>query len=187
MPLKTYYHESQMSYDGTQLQSHFAYKNFNLCGDSIVAFSGPCHVLKNQMVDLEDVKQNLFIYSENMLHFIVEHFDDDLIRMIAFQRLLVDNIIEELVDIQPELKLIRRGDDIFDDVCKLSVSIATASPISHLIHVGINISSKDTPVPTKGLQDYGINPHAVAIGCMNRYRSEIESIRKASAKVRACL
>ena len=81
----------------------------------------------------------------------------------------------------------RKGDDIYDDMYKLSVSIATSSPVSCLIHMGINISSKNTPLPTKGLEDYQLNPQAIAIGSMNRYREELRSMQHARSKVRACL
>jgi len=182
--MKTYLFDNELKYDGTQLKSHFAYKTFNIQGDSIVAFIGPCDVPKEHMVDLEDVKQDKFIYSKSMLHFIVEHFDDDLTRVIAYQRLLIDNIIHEMADSLENIRFIRRGDDIYDDVHKLSVSIATRSPVSCLIHTGINILSEDTPVPTKGLEDYGLSAHAVATGVMNRYRAEIESIINARTKVR---
>lgn len=180
----THFHDKPLKYDGTELRSHFAYDTFGVLGDSIVAFIGPCDVKTNHMVDLEDVHQGLFIRSEDMLHFIVEHFEFDLSHTIALQRLLVSLIIQDMHDALPEVRLTRKGDDIFDDVFKLSVSIATASPVSTLIHVGVNVSSKNTPVPTKGLADYGLNPYAVARGVMNRYKEEIASMAKARAKVR---
>jgi len=184
--MKTYFYDTELKYDGTQLHSHFAYKNFNLLGDSIIAFIGPCNVPTENMVDLEDVQNNKNIFSENMLHFIVEHFDHDLEKMIAYQRLLIDLIIQEMTESHEDLRLKRVGDDIYDDIYKVSVSIATSSPVSCLIHTGINVSSKNTPLPTKGLEDYGLNPHAVATGVMNRYRAEIDSMIKARAKVKAC-
>ncbi|EKD50969.1 MAG: hypothetical protein ACD_62C00384G0005 [uncultured bacterium] len=182
--MQTYLHDKPIKYDGTQLVSHFAYNHFNLLGDAIVSFMGPCDVKIDQLVDLEDVHQNAFIFSENMLHFIVEHFHDDLLLTIAWQRLLIDLIISEMKVDLPGGPWERRGDDIYDDVFKVSVSIATRSPVSCLIHTGINISSNNTPVLTKGLDDYHINPQALATGVMNRYRAEIESMRKARAKVR---
>lgn len=182
--LKKYFHKGTLHYDGTQLRSHFAYDQFNICGDSIVAFIGPCDVSIDHMVDLEDVHQNLNIYSENMVHFIIEHFGIGLHHMVALQRLMVSTIIEELHDSIPELKLIRKGDDIYQDHYKINVSIATASPVSSLIHVGVNISSQNTPVPTKGLDDYNLSPNAFITGVMNRYHQEWESMIKARAKVR---
>lgn len=185
--MKTYFHEETLKYDGTQLRSHFAYDNFNILGDSVVGFIGPCDVPTAHMVDLEDVHQNKFIYSESMLHFIAEHFTNDLPLVVAYQRLLIDLIIEEMHDSKDGLRLVRMGDDIFDSHFKLSVSIATKSPVSCLIHVGVNIVSTNTPVLTKGLLDYGLSPQATATGVLNRYRAEIESMKNACAKVRGVL
>ena len=113
--MKTHFSEIELKYDGTQLQSHFAYNNFDIISDSIVAFIGPCDVKKENLVDLEDVKANKFIYSENMLHFIVEHFESNLQTTIAYQRLLIDLIIQELKESEPDISLTRRGDDIYDE------------------------------------------------------------------------
>ena len=187
MIIQTHFHEAPLKYDGTQLKSHFAYDTFNILGDSIVAFTGPCHVSIEHLVDLEDVHQNAFIFSENMLHFIVEHFHHDLLLTIAWQRLLVSLIIREMQENNQTLTLKQNGDDIYDDIHKVSVSIATTSPVSCLIHTGINISSANTPLATKGLDDYHINPVALATGVMNRYRVEIENMYQARAKVRSAL
>lgn len=182
--IKTHFDATPRTYDGSQLRSHFAYKTFGILGDSIVGFAGPCDVKTASMVDLEDATRGLHIYSENMLHFIVERFDDDLTLAITLQRLLVANAIAELQDGVDGLRLVRRGNDIFDETCKLSVSIATVSPVSTLIHFGINIVSRNTPVPTKGLEDYGLTPPATARGILNRYAEESVGIAKARAKVR---
>jgi len=190
--MKTHFHPTPLAYDGTQLRSHFAYSTFGIQGDSIVSFIGPCDVRGDHLVDLEDSKQGLFIHSDKMLHFIIEHFDGDLIRTIAFQRLLVDVMIREIEESISDagtshelpLRLQRNGNDIYDDIYKLNVSVATQSPVSCLIHTGINISSRNTPVPTKGLEDYTINPQAFATGVMNRYAAEMEGIWKARCKVR---
>lgn len=183
--MKTHFHEETLTYDGQQLTSQFAYRHFDVLGDSIVSFIGPCDVDLQHMVDLEDVLRRAPIHSENMLHFIAEHFTASLTEVICYQRLMMDLIITEMTTEKEDLKLSRRGDDIYDDVFKVSVSVATKSPVSCLIHTGINISSKNTPLPTKGLADYGINPHALATGVMNRYRAEIDGIMKARVKVRA--
>ncbi|MBI2346914.1 MAG: DUF366 family protein, partial [Deltaproteobacteria bacterium] len=76
------------------------------------------------------------------------------------------------------------GNDLFEGTAKLSVSIATASPISTLMHTGINILSTNTPVMTKGLHDYGIDPAPFATKVMARYAEEIAGVVHARAKVR---
>lgn len=182
--LKTHWHNEPLTYTGTQLSSHFAYKNFGVLGDAIVAFTGPCDVKPDHMVDLEDSTRHLFIYSENMLHFIVEHFQFDLITTIALQRLLITNIIDALHACKPNLRLKRSGNDIYDNDFKLSVSIATASPVSTLIHTGVNIISKNTPVPARGLDDYDVPSAEFAHEVMQRYTDEVNGIHRARAKVR---
>ncbi len=182
--MKAFYSDLPRTYDGSQLCSHFAFDNFNICGDSIVAFQGAADVKISHMVDKEDVHADAPIYSENMLHFIVEHFTDNFEWTIACQRLLITCLREDLQDCLDNYPFTRSGDDIFDENCKLTVSIATRSPVSCLIHTGINISSANTPVLTKGLSDYGLRPEAVATSVMNRYLHEITSMQRARAKVR---
>lgn len=182
--MKTFYSDTPLDYDGTQLHSHFAYQNFQILGDSIVAFQGGANVELHHMVDREDVLQKRPIFSESMLHFVVEHFTDNFFWAIACQRLLITNIQQDLESCVEGLQLRREGDDLFDDSAKLTVSICTRSPVSCLIHTGLNISSKNTPVLTKGLEDYQITPESVATSVMNRYRAEIQGLQKARAKVR---
>ncbi len=183
--MKTFFIEEPLAYDGTQLHSHFAYKKVNLSGDSVVAFCGPCKVATEAMVDLEDVLAGASIVAADMLHIIVEHFEDDLLRVIAWQRLLCDLVIEEIHESVDGLRLIRRGDDVYDaEGRKLTVSIATKSATSCLIHLGINIDPTGAPVMAVGLKEWDLNPRAIATGVMNRYREEITSMRHARAKVR---
>lgn len=181
------YIESPIKYDGRQLTSLWSYRNFSLQGDSIVSFRGECHVEITEMVDLEDVKDNAHIYSEEMLNFIVEHFELDLEKTIIRQRLLIAIIKDQLIK-ETGKSLDRFGDDIFFEDKKLSVSIATLSPVSTLIHTGLNISSKNTPVPTISLTELGIKDiKAFAISVIEEYRKEIESIKMARCKVRGVL
>lgn len=183
--MKSKFISNEINYTGAQLTSQWAYKSFNLLGDSIVAFIGACDVSLENMVDLEDVKSESKIYSERMLHFIVEHFELDLEKGILRQRLLIA-IIEEEVNARVKRQVVRRkGDDLFDGDKKLSVSIATLSPVSTMIHVGLNISSQNTPVKTIGLADYRVDPIDFAKRVMKLYVEEMESMEVARCKVRA--
>ena len=177
------YLENHLKYEGLQLQSHWAYKNYGLEGDSIVAFQGPCHVPLPEMVDLEDVKDKADIYSENMLHFIVEHFHLQLEKAIFKQRLLIC-IIKESIERESSIKLLRQGDDLYLGVKKLTVSIATLSPVSCLIHAGVNVSSENTPVPAVGLKEIGIDSYFLGHEVMKEYIKELKEIKKARSKVR---
>lgn len=174
----------KITYTGEQLRSHWAYENFDLQGDSIVAFIGGCDVSPDKMVDLADRKEHKTIYSEEMLHFIGEHFDLDLEKTLLRQKLLITILMEKLNHRLKGSVVHRLGDDLFEEDRKLSVSIATLSPVSTMIHVGINVSSKNTPVKTKGLRDYGIDPVELAEAVMNQYMVEMKTLALARSKVK---
>lgn len=174
----------QMTYDGTQLRSHWIFEHTGAAGDGVVSFIGPADVPLTNMVDLVDVKAKENIYSTSMLHFIVENFDTDLTTMILRQRLL-STIASETLKRSGCKNVVRKGDDLYDGEKKLSVSIATASPVSCLIHFAINIKSDRTPVPTIGLSDYDIDPKRFADEVMRLYVEEMGSVRTARCKVRA--
>lgn len=175
-----------LKYDGRQLSSLFAFRNFGLQGDSLVVFRGACQVALTEMVDLADVRANAPIYSEDMLHFIIEHFDQDLEKTVVRQRLFIA-IIKEVLQDKIGVPLTRQGDDLYLAANKLSVSIATASPVSTMIHTGLNISSQNTPVPTVGLADIGVKDgDMLSLGrCIaEAYAEESNSIHLARCKVR---
>lgn len=174
----------KIKYTGNQLRSHWIYEKFGILGDAIIAFTGECDVSFKEMVDLTDVLANDSIYSLEMLHFIVEHFDPDLEKMILRQRLLV-SILQDILNQELCGFIIKRqGDDLYDDQAKLSVSIATITPVSCLIHLGLNIKSENTPVLTKGLLDYKINWEKIANLVIENYKQEYQDIYKAKCKVR---
>lgn len=183
--------DRKITYDGRQLCSHWALKNFNLQGDSIVAFTGPCEVKADQLVDLIDQKREDSIYSPEMLHFIAEFFDLDLEKTVLRQRLLIGVIkeaIDHLLDTKTASRLERVGDDLFTKEVggrkKLSVSIATLSPVSGLIHAGLNIKTRDVPVQAAGLEDLNIDPKKLASTILTNFTAEIEQVKEATTKVR---
>lgn len=184
--------QKRIDYTGEELRSHWIYENFELPGDAIVVFCGAADVDK-YLVDMVDSQKKAYIYSEEMLHFIVEHFSLDLERTIAYQRLLIAIMCEAinaylLGEGQGKGYQIKRyGDDLYDGQNKLTVSIATLTTVSTMIHAGINISSKNTPIPTKGLLDYGMsttNIAAFAEEVCSKYTEEIKSMRMARCKVK---
>lgn len=173
-----------LTYTGKQLSSLWAYKNFHIQGDSMVVFRGPCHIDFKEMVDLEDVLAASPIYGSDMLHFIVEHFDMDLEKMILRQRLFMA-LIQDALSI-PEL--VRKGDDLFWGEKKLSISIATLSPVSTMMHTALNIVSKGTPVETIGLQELGVKDfYAFGEQIGLAYQKELAGIKGARCKVRGVL
>lgn len=182
--MKTKLIEEEIKYIGSQLAPHWIYKNFKLQGDAIVAFIGECEVKLTEMVDIEDVINNEPIYSKLMLSFITEQFGVELVEGVFRQRLLIC-IIKELLE-ERGVFVVRNGDDLMINGRKLSVSIATKSTTSILIHTGLNILSEGAPVKASGLtSELGIEDvREFALEVMKRYSEEIEDIKLASTKVR---
>ncbi len=175
--------DREIEYTGAELSPHWIYRNYGLLGDAAVSFFGPAQVSIEHMVDLADIKEQAHIYSPHMLHFIIEHFSTDLELAVYRQRLFITCIKEELE--LYEVPVARVGDDLYINRGKLSVSIATASTISTLIHVGLNISTEGTPVKTAGLTELGIpDIKSFADSVLRRYQNEMEQIYLARCKVR---
>jgi uncharacterized protein len=181
------YINKSIQYTGAELASLFAYKNFGLQGDSVIAFCGACFVDIDNLIDQEDVRRKAFIRSAEMVHFIGEKFDLDLAEGVLRQRLYIALIKETLEALKPKLLIQRKGDDLFIDDQKLTVSIATLSPVSTLIHIGVNVSSKNTPVKTIGLADLGISKTVFAKKVLTAIQREELSMTNARCKVRGAL
>ena len=182
--MKIKFLENEIKYEGWQLSPHWIYKNFEIQGDAIVAFKGECEVKLTEMVDIEDVINNEPIYSKYMLSFISEQFGVNQVEGVYRQRLLIC-IIKELLE-EKGIFVKRNGDDLIINGGKLSVSIATKSVTSILIHTGLNIMSEGAPVKASGLtSDLGITDiDGFALEVMKRYSEEVEDINLASTKVR---
>lgn len=185
--MKTKYIDEEIKYIGSQLAPHWIYKNFKLQGDAIVAFTGECKVDLTEMVDIEDVINNEPIYSKYMLSFITEQFGVDLSEGVFRQRMLIC-IIKELLE-KRGIFVVRNGDDLMIDGRKLSVSIATKSINSVLIHTGLNILSEGAPVKASGLtSELGITDiKDFALEVMEKYSEELEDINYACTKVRGVI
>lgn len=182
--MKTLFIDKEIKYIGSQLAPHWIYKNFKIQGDAIVAFCGECEVKLTEMVDIEDVINNEPIYSKYMLSFISEQFNIGLVEGVLRQRLLMSTIKESLE--KRGVIVCRDGDDLFINDKKLSVSIATKSMTSVLIHTGVNILAEGAPIPVSALKsDLNIEDiKEFAIEVMKIYSEEIDDIVLASTKVR---
>lgn len=181
--MKKKFIDKEIKYTGRELSPHWIYKNFKLCGDSIVAFVGEVDVKLDEMVDIEDVINVEPIYSKKMLNFIIECFDASLSEMVWRQRLFISIIKETLEKYGKQVK--RSGDDLFWEGKKLSVSIATGSITSSLIHTALNIIGDGAPIEVSSLQDMGISDiKAFADDIMSAFVDEVESIYYAKCKVR---
>jgi uncharacterized protein len=182
--------KDELPYTGKELRNHWAYRTFGVLGDSVVAFIGSCQVDLNDMVDLEDVLNNDYIYSKKMLNFVIEIFNISLQEGVLLQRLFSSIIQDRIHGIMPDCGVKRRGDDLFyNNTAKLSVSICTTSPTSILIHTGLNVESEGAPVQAAGLiSDLGMSKKQVdqlALACMRTLSEEWQDSRLSCCKVRA--
>ena len=181
--MNTLFIDKEIKYTGPQLSPHWIYKNFNLRGDSIVAFVGEVDVRLEEMVDIEDVINNEPIYSKSMLNFIIEQFNITLEQMVYAQRLFI-SIIKDVLE-EYNIKVLRKGDDLFYNERKLSVSIATKSINSCLIHTALNIIKEGAPVKASDLTEMGIKDvKSFGLKILEKYSKETESIKMATYKVR---
>jgi hypothetical protein len=181
--------EQTIPYDGSQLRAHWILRQTGLAGDAVVAFRGPCAVSEAEMADLEDLLDGPGIAGDDMLHFVIELFDDgDLLRAIYLQRLFsalaLDTLRAQIRHPDRARQLRRAGDDLFFGAGKLSISIATRSLVSTLIHFAVNVTNAGTPVETSALEDLDIEPAVFAESLMQALLAERRSITAARAKVR---
>ena len=175
--------KEEIKYTGSELSPHWIYKNFNKAGDMIVCFKGPVEVNLTEMVDIEDVINNEPIKSDKMANFIIEVFNSNLREAIFRQRLFISIIKETLEDMGIKTK--RRGDDLFYNNKKLSVSIATKSTTSTLIHTGVNLVSTGAPIEVSSIKDMEIIDEDCFIEeVMTRFCIESDDIEFAKVKVR---
>jgi len=177
--------KDEITYTGEQLHSLFALDTFGVAGDSIVSFVGPSDVPVREIVDIDDLKAGRRILAPKMLHFMAEHFEPDLEKMILRQYLLIDILKDQLNEKIGRSVIRRQGNDLFDNDYKLTISTATASPVSCLFHVGINVVPPEEPAAkAKGLNSYNIDPLVLAPEVLERYTKEIEKIALTRCKVR---
>lgn len=178
--MRVIFPEERINYTGEELASLWAYHRFQEQEDSIVAFRGACDVEPEYMIDQEDRVRGERIHSPDMLHFIVEHFDSTSLRLIyARQRLLAAIACGELARLGFEVS--RQGDDLFYAGEKLSVSIASVSPVSAKIHFGINVKSD----AYMSLEKMGVkNPMRLLRRIARAYAQEIMDIERDMRKAK---
>jgi hypothetical protein len=121
-----------------------------------------------------------------MVHFVWESFASaDLLLAVHRQRLLSAQALEVLRELAPVAVVHRTGDDLWVDARKLSISVATVTPVSAVIHFAVNAVASGTPVPAVGLRDLGVDPPAFGKRLLDVVAAEQSSIAEARAKVRA--
>lgn len=209
--MKSLFIDREFSYDGSQLRSLFAYLGHGVQGTSIVSWIGPCDISNEHMIDGEDLLAGETIAGSRMVHFIIERFETQLFGAVALQRLMAAIVLdlcrEHTARASASVRssagvtsaggsaasttastrvgeFRREGDDIFLGDGKLSISIATVTPVSALIHFAVNVSNEGTPVKTAALEDFGFDAKDFANEVMRRVVREVESIETATVKVR---
>ncbi len=182
--MRTKFIKEEINFTGEQLSSLFAYDNFNILGDSIVSFIGACDVSLKEIVDLELAKSSKkTFYSPKMLHFIAEHFELDMEKAILRQYLLLA-IIKDLINEKLERNAIKRvGTELFDNDARLAFSLASSSPVSSLIYVGVALLPAEEG-KGRGLEELGIDPITFANEAMERYVKETERITQLRCRTR---
>ncbi|MBN1458149.1 MAG: DUF366 family protein [Armatimonadetes bacterium] len=182
--MKTKVLQEEIAYTGAELRSGWIAERTGLSGDAVVAFLGPCDIKPAHMVDTVDLEAGATIASSLMLHLLAEHPGVELELITTRQRLLMA-IAGEIINSHLGETLVRReGDDLYLRDRKLSISVATVSPTSGLIHSGFNVRGEGAPVAAIGLADLGLDPRELAQALLSAYRTEMETAQEASRKVR---
>ncbi len=194
MRLNTKWVEKSITYTGPELRPHYLLEKLSLPGSAIAAFIGPCEVRTEHLVDWEDRLAGDFIRSKLMVHFLGEFFGISLSEGVLYQRLFMAIAGQEIARVSQQ-QITRSGDDLFwfdqGSERKLSVSIVTASPVSRLMHAGINLDATGAPVKAAGLFDLGIGSaqdiepvKQLVSRILAAFTEEVEGIEWACAKVR---
>jgi hypothetical protein len=185
--MQTLWLNEKLHYDGSQLKPLFGYLNFGVLGDSVLSWRGSCDVSFEHMADGEDLIAESTIAGSDMVHFIVEVFDRELATGVLLQRIFAAIIKDLLVEMSRELEehgVVRDGDDLYWGDRKLSISIASRSSVSTMVHFAVNISNQGTPVKTGSLEDLGVDIHEFATAAMDALALEWNSVLKATRKVK---
>ena len=191
--MKTKFAERRIDYTGRELRSGWLAEELGLEGDAIGAFRGSCLVSGGDLVDLEDFEAGNIVAGEDMVHFIVE-IKGLCLAGITFAQRLLCSMAQEILNSAGDggggaggrlgARVERRGDDLFVGGGKLSVSVATVSPKSGLVHLGLNVTTEGVPVKAACLTDLGIDPAWLVERVLAAFASEADSCGRASGKVR---
>ncbi len=181
--MKILFVTDRIDYTGRELRPHWIMERCGLVGDAAVSFLGSCGVSGEDLVDLEDRALGNTVAGDRMLHFIVELFGIALPGIVFAQRLLCA-AAKDAIEAAGGTMIRREGDDLFVGTGKLSVSVATVSPVSGLIHLGLNVTKDGVPVEAGCLDDLKIDPAALSEEILTSFAREIGGALEAAKKVR---
>ncbi len=172
---------TERPFTGPEMAQHWAYKNFGLCGDSIVAFRGRFEVPPESWTDLDAVVHGKDFFFADMLNFIVEHFDSGIREAVMRQYILVSILEEKMLHRMEcaECRLVRLGDDLFDADNRLSITACSITPVSTKLYLGVYLD----PSPKNGIQGlkfYNLKALDLAELVINQYRAEMRRLEEKS-------
>lgn len=177
-------------YNGSQIAPNWAHKKFQLNEnqDSLIVMRGSMDVKREEMVDLEDLKNNEEIKGSDLVHFIIEHHDSNNIEISYLRQRIFTCIVYEILS-EKGIEITRKGDDLFVGNKKLSVSVATSGKNSIKFHFGVNVTSEGTPgyVEAIGLNEIGFNENEIGNfvdEICGKYINEIKKIKRDIRKTR---
>ena len=185
--MRTHLSRTRTRYDGSQLTAHWIYRTFGIVGDALVGFRGACAVAAAEMADLEDLHHGPGICGDDMVHLVLEVFGErDLQKAVWRQRLLVAIAQERLVHLGARRGVVRTGDDLWHGPRKLSISVATITPVSTVTHLALNVVATGVPKGVKaiGLDALGVRPMEFLRAVLTAFQAEADSVAAAACVVR---
>lgn len=165
------------------MKPHWAFLNFDLVGDSLVMFCGPIEVGPEDMIDLRERKRGTVFPRGDLLHFVIEHFGDDIEKGVLRQNILVSISEEKLAHRLGSRRILRWGDDLYDEDNRLTITAVTQTPVSVKIHLGICIDP-DEAAGFVGLRSYGLDPAELGEVIGNQYRADMKRLREKCWRMR---
>ncbi len=187
-------HKISGDYDGSQIKPFWAREKFGVSEDNIVVMVGSMDVKFENMVDMDDLRDQKAIRTDKAIHFLIEHYDGKDIRLAYYRQRIFCIVVEEILR-KYNINAERKGSDLYVEGKKLSVSIATTGK-TQKIHFGINLTTKGTPsdVKTIALENFecfkddkninNVNINKFIDDVLNRYIFDVEKIEKDIKKTR---
>ena len=165
------------------MKSHWALINFDLWGNSMVIFKGPMEIEPKDMIDLKEVKRDTVLPDGDLLHFVIEHFGDDMEKGVLRQNILVNIAEEKLEHRLSDRKILRWGDDLYDEDRRITLTAVAQTPVSIKIHFGICIDS-DTNAGFVGIDEYHLDIDELAEVIGNQYRADMKRLAEKCWRMR---
>ena len=173
--MKSIYLESQITFNGQQLEQNWIQETTNSNDDVMIAFEGPTKLILNDTPHTILENADVFL-NPKMLHFIVQHSNTTYKELFLHQRLLI-NILNQNLPPHTHHKAL----NIYYKEKQLSITHLQVNDNASIFHVGLFLKSEKKP-PIQGLEKFkfDIKPFAAAI--MQTYVREIALIPQLNPK-----